>query len=172
MEIRAPEEEARHCIRCSLCLPTCPDYRLSLNETDSPRARVALLRAMRERLLEQPGENTAAQFYRCLLCGACTFACPSGVAVDRILELTRGEMAGLGLLPKALAALDERIVVSHNISGEAGTNRLLWAENLARPPSGLGRTRAEVVYFVGCVAALFPRSYPVVQSFVQILDVG
>ena len=172
MEIRTLEDEARHCIRCGLCLPVCPGYRLSLNETDSPRARVALLRAMREGLVERPGENTAAQFYRCLLCGACTFACPSGVAVDRILELTRGEMAGLGLLPKALTALDERVVAAHNISGEPGANRLLWVENLAAPPSGLGKTQAEVVYFVGCVAALFPRSYPVVQSFVRILDVG
>jgi Fe-S oxidoreductase len=165
-------DEARHCIRCGLCLPACPGYRLSLNETDSPRARVALLRAVREGLLEQPGENTAAQFYRCLLCGACTFACPSGVTVDRILELTRGEMAGLGLLPKSLATLNERVAIAHNVSGEPNANRLLWAGNLPSPPSGLSKTHAEVVYFVGCVGALFPRSYPVVQSFVQVLERG
>ncbi len=167
-----PVDEALHCIRCGLCLASCPGYRLSLSETDSPRARVALLRAMREGLLEQPGENTAAQFYRCLLCGACTFACPSGVTVDRILEVTRGEMAGLGLLPKSLAALDERVAAAHNVSGDPNENRLLWAENLPYPPSGLGKTRAEAVYFVGCVGALFPRSYPVVQSFVQVLERG
>ena len=172
MDTHTTLEESLHCIRCGLCLPACPGYRLSLNETDSPRARVALLRAMREGLLERPGENTAAQFYRCLLCGACTFACPSGVTVDRILELTRGEMAGLGLLPKSLAALDERVAIAHNASGESNANRLLWAENLPNPPSGLGKTRAEVVYFVGCVGALFPRSYPVVQSFVQVLERG
>ena len=167
---RSAEEEALHCIRCGLCLSVCPTYLLSLNETDSPRARVALLRAVREGLLEKPSDNTAAQFFRCLLCGACTFACPSGVTVDRILELTRGEMAGLGLLPHSLAALDERITHSHNISAEPNENRLMWADNLPHPPTGVGKTQAQVVYFVGCVSALFPRSYSVAQSFVQVLE--
>jgi len=167
---RSAEDEYLHCIRCGLCLSVCPTYRLSLNETDSPRARVALLRAVREGLLERPTDNTAAPFFRCLLCGSCTFACPSGVTVDRILELTRGEMAGLGLLPRPLVALDERVVQTHNISGEPNESRLLWADNLPSPPTGAGKTRAEVVYFVGCVSALFPRSYSVAQSFVQILE--
>ncbi len=163
-------DEYLHCIRCGLCLATCPTYRLTLNETDSPRARVALLRAMREGLLERPTDHTAAQYFRCLLCGACTFTCPSGVTVDRLLELTRGEMADLGLLPQPLVALGQRVLEAHNISGEPNESRLMWAENLPTPPTGIGKTRTEVVYFVGCVGALFPRSYGIPQSFVQILE--
>lgn len=165
-----PEDDYLHCIRCGQCLVVCPTYRLTLNETDSPRARVALLRALREGLLERPTDQTAAQFFRCLLCGACTFTCPSGVTVDRILELTRGEMASLGLLPQPLAALNARIRESHNISAEPPESRLLWASNMPAPPTGIGRQQAEVVYFVGCVGALFPRSYGIPQSFVQILE--
>jgi len=161
-----------HCIRCGLCLATCPTYQLTLKETDSPRARVALLRAMREGLVERPTDHTAAQYFRCLLCGACTFTCPSGVTVDRILELTRGEMTELGLLPQPLVALNQRVAEHHNISGEPNESRLMWAENLPEPPSGLGKERAEVVYFVGCVSALFPRSYRVAQSFVETLERG
>ncbi|MGQ9467289.1 MAG: (Fe-S)-binding protein [Anaerolineae bacterium] len=164
------EDDYLHCIRCGQCLVVCPTYRVTLNETDSPRARVALLRAMREGLLERPTDQTAAQYFRCLLCGACTFTCPSGVTVDRILELTRGEMASLGLLPQPLAALNARIRESHNISAEPPESRLLWASNMPAPPTGIGRPQAEVVYFVGCVGALFPRSYGIPQSFVQILE--
>jgi len=105
-----------------------------------------------------------------MLCGSCAFACPSGVTVDRILELTRGEMAGQGLMPQALGALGERIAGTHNISGEPNESRLMWAANLPAPPTGVGKKQAEVVYFVGCVSALFPRSYPVAQSFVQVLE--
>ena len=170
MNTHIPKDEYLHCIRCGLCLATCPTYRLTLNETDSPRARVAILRAMREGLIERPTDHTAAQYFRCLLCGACTFACPSGVTVDRILELTRGEMAELGLLPQPLVALNRRVAEHHNISGEPNESRLMWAENLPEPPSGLDKERAEVVYFVGCVSALFPRSYRVAQSFVGILE--
>ena len=167
---RAAEEEALYCVRCGLCLSVCPGYRESLNETDSPRARVALLRAVKEGLLENPTDEYSQAFFRCLLCGACTFTCPSGVAVDRILELTRGELADLGLLPEVLSDLDNRIAQYRNISAEENEGRLMWADNLAALPTGLGKERAEVAYFVGCVSSFFPRSYKVPQSLVQILD--
>jgi Fe-S oxidoreductase len=92
------------------------------------------------------------------------------VAVDRLLELTRGEMSDLGLTPKPLVALGERIAEGHNISGEPNENRLMWTDNLPNPPTGIGKEQAEVVYFVGCVSAMFPRSYSVAQSFVELLE--
>ncbi len=166
----SPEEEARYCVRCGLCLSACPGYRESRNETDSPRARVALVRAVKEGILDEPSDEYARAFFRCLLCGACTFVCPSGVAVDRILEMTRGELADLKLLPDALANLDGRIAKYRNISAEANDGRLIWADNLPTPPSGLGKEQAEVAYFVGCVSSFFPRSYAVPQALVQIFD--
>jgi heterodisulfide reductase subunit D len=169
---RSAEEETLYCVRCGLCLSVCPGYRESLRETDSPRARVALVRAVKEGLLEDPTDAYSTAFFRCLLCGACTFVCPSGVAVDRILELTRGELASQGLLPEVLSDLDARIARYRNISAEANDGRLIWADNLPTPPTGLGKERAEVAYFVGCVSSFFPRSYKVPQSFVQILDHG
>ncbi len=168
--VETAEDEYLRCIRCGLCLTACPLYQLSLAEPDSPRARVALLRAVREGLIERPSDETAASFFRCLLCGACTFTCPSGVTVDRILELTRGEMSKLGLMPEPLVALGDRIAQGHNISGEPNENRLMWTDNLPSPPSGIDKKQAEVVYFVGCVSSMFPRSYSVAQSFVQLLD--
>jgi heterodisulfide reductase subunit D len=167
---RSVEEEALHCIRCGLCLSTCPGYRESLKETDSPRARVALVRAIKEGLLEHPTDEYSNAFFRCLLCGACTFTCPSGVAMDRILELTRGELADEGLLPEALSDLDARIARYRNISAEENEGRLIWADNLPTPPSGLGKEQAEVAYFVGCVSSFFPRSYKAPQALVQIFD--
>ncbi len=168
--MRPVEEETLHCVRCGLCLAACPGYRESLNETDSPRARIALVRALKEGLLEEPTDGFSNAFFRCLLCGACTFACPSGVAVDRILELTRGELASLDLLPPALADLDARIAQYRNVSTEENEGRLIWADNLPTPPSGLGKERAEIAYFVGCVSSFFPRSYKVPQALVQIFD--
>ena len=168
--LRSTEDEALHCVRCGLCLSTCPTYLEGLNETDSPRARVALVRALKEGLLEAPTEEYSTAIFRCVLCGACTFACPSGVAMDRILEVTRTELAGVGLLPKALSDLTQRIEQYRNITGETNEGRLIWTDNLPTPPSGLAKERAEVVYFVGCVSSFFPRSFKVSQSFVQILD--
>src|SRR5215211_5097133 len=59
------------CIRCGLCLPSCPTYLLSLAEEEGPRGRVAMARALAEGHLELTPdlvehENT------CLVCTAST----------------------------------------------------------------------------------------------------
>jgi heterodisulfide reductase subunit D len=66
--------------------------------------------------------------------------------------------------------LDATIVEQHNVSGDDNTGRLIWADNLENPPSGLGKEQAELAYFVGCVGSFFPRSYDVPRSLVQILE--
>ncbi len=157
------------CIRCGLCLSVCPTYRVTLNEVDSPRGRTALVRAQQQGRLAR-GENYADKFFRCLLCASCENICPSGVELSGILQDARCDVAENELLPEQLAQLDRAIVARRNISGEDNAGRVVWADNLAQPPSGLGKTRAKIVYFVGCVGSFFPRSYGVPRAFVEILE--
>jgi len=157
------------CIRCGLCLAVCPTYRASLNEADSPRGRIALARAQGETRLTR-SDNYADKFYRCLLCAACENICPSGAQAIDILQGSRDDVAGHDLLPERLAQLDRAIAAEHNISSEGNSGRLVWADNLPAPPSGLGKESAELFYFVGCVGSFFPRSYNVPRSIVEILE--
>jgi len=84
------------------------------------------------------------------------------VVDDRLCE-------GIGRLNR----LGQTITAEHNITGDDNTNRLIWSQNLERVPPGLeGKQGAEVVYFVGCVASFFPRSYRVPQAFASILEKG
>jgi heterodisulfide reductase subunit D len=70
-----------------------------------------------------------------------------------------------------LNRLSQTIMTTHNISGDENSDRLIWSQNLERIPPGLGGKRgAELVYFVGCVASFFPRSYRVPQAMASILD--
>jgi heterodisulfide reductase subunit D len=163
------DEDYLNCIRCGLCLSVCPTYRATLNETDSPRGRVALTRAQDEGRLER-SENYADKFFRCLLCASCETICPSGVIVADILQETRNDITAHDLLPRRLAELDAAIAAQHNISAEDNQNRLLWADNLPEPPSGLNKEQAEIAFFIGCVGSFFPRSYTIPRAFVQILD--
>jgi heterodisulfide reductase subunit D len=116
------------------------------------------------------GEAYGDRFYTCTLCAACEQACPSGVKVEDLLLAGREEIALRDKLPPNLTRLSQAIHQSHNILGEDNAARLLWAENMERPPSGSDRETAEVAFFVGCVSSLFPRSYAVPQAFVQILE--
>ncbi len=80
------EEEYLFCIRCGLCLPACPTYRETLNETQSPRGRVALVRHLVEGNLP-PNPNFSKQVYDCLDCLACNAICPVGIKpADLCLE--------------------------------------------------------------------------------------
>jgi len=164
--------DSRHasCIRCGLCLAACPVYRVTLRETDSPRGKIALLRALAENKID-PGEEFSSRYYGCLLCAACANICPSGVPLEEILQTVRDDMQRHKLEPEVLARLGQTIAQHHNISGENNTNRLIWAANMAQEPSGIQtHETADVVYFVGCVGSFFPRSYRLPQTMVQLMD--
>jgi heterodisulfide reductase subunit D len=158
------------CIRCGLCLATCPVYRVTLRETDAPRGKIALLRALAEGQLDA-GTELASRYYDCLLCGACTNICPSGVPLEEILQTARDDMQHHKLAPEVLDQLGKTIAEHHNISGEDNANRLIWAANMAQEPAGVQpHQTADVVYFVGCVGSFFPRSYRLPQTMVQLMD--
>jgi glycolate oxidase iron-sulfur subunit len=82
-------EQLIHCMRCGLCLTTCPTFDLYHIETASPRGRLSLMRSVAEERLEiSDGFNNAMTL--CLGCLACQTACPAGVPYGRLLELARG----------------------------------------------------------------------------------
>jgi len=72
------ETDYLNCIRCGLCLSVCPTYREYLNETTSPRGRVALARKGLEGQLEL-SPNLIEQMYSCFACMACNEVCPVGI---------------------------------------------------------------------------------------------
>lgn len=158
------------CIRCGLCLATCPVYRATLRETDAPRGKIALLNALAEGELDI-GQEFSERYYGCLLCAACANICPSGVPLEEIIQATRDDMQQHKLTPEILEQLGRTIAQHRNISGEDNVNRVLWADNMARRPTGLqARETAEVAYFVGCVGSFFPQSYRLPQTMAELMD--
>jgi len=169
--IVTPDEAYRHCLRCGLCDASCPVYRESLIESDAPRGRVALIKALAEDSLELT-PRYADRIYRCTLCAACGEICPSGVEMEMLLLGARQQLAEQGLLSPATQRLADSLLTAHNISGESNARRLIWTENMERPPSGIGKERAEIAYFVGCVSSFFPQSYSIPQALAHIMDVA
>ena len=79
------------CVHCGFCLPHCPTYVSWAEEMDSPRGRIDLMKALRERSL-QLDDRIVTHFDRCLGCMACVTACPSGVRYDVLIEDTRAQV--------------------------------------------------------------------------------
>ena len=85
------EEDLYSCVHCGLCLNACPTYIETGLETESPRGRIALMKAVFEgRLgLEQGVIN---HWDSCLQCRACEAVCPSGVPYGRLMEQAQAQV--------------------------------------------------------------------------------
>ena len=82
------------CVACGLCLPHCPTYRITGEESASPRGRIAAMRAVADGL-GQPDERFADFMDLCLACRACEDVCPSHVPFGRMMERARVQIEPL-----------------------------------------------------------------------------
>jgi len=98
------KEEVYNCIKCGLCMSSCPVYKQLNYESVAPRGKVQLIKKILEGKLETT-ENFHRILFTCLLCETCTVNCPSGLKVDRLMKAMRTELLekfGLPWQKKAL----------------------------------------------------------------------
>ncbi len=76
------------CVMCGLCLPHCPTYKVGQTEAESPRGRIALVRALCEGKLEA-SETISTHLDHCLTCMNCERVCPANVDYEKIIDAGR-----------------------------------------------------------------------------------
>ncbi len=163
-------EEFDQCIKCGLCLATCPVYKELLLEKYTPRGKIQLARYYSQGDLDL-SDHYRDIFAKCLLCGACSVTCPSGVDLKKVFLSVRDQVAHKRGLHPMMERVVQSLVTNHNISDEDNEERGEWRELLKNVPDHLyEKDRAEVVYFVGCVASFFPMVQTIPQNLVQILE--
>lgn len=172
------------CTRCGECIGWCPTFTEKQAEAITPLTKIDSVRrfAAREygvwaRLFgpRAIAENTLAEHadgtYDCTLCARCHEVCPVGIDTRPLWIAMREQLVDAGAYPEPMRLLRERVVTTHNNLGESNETRGSWAANLDRQPPALQPgEQAELVYFVGCVSAMFPMAYSIPQSLAQILD--
>ena len=76
------------CVMCGLCLPHCPTYSIAKTESESPRGRIALVRALYEKQLET-NDAITSHLNHCLTCMSCERVCPANVDYEKIIDAGR-----------------------------------------------------------------------------------
>ncbi|MCH7785996.1 MAG: (Fe-S)-binding protein [Chloroflexi bacterium] len=112
----APDESDLYkCVHCGFCLQVCPTYIETGLETESPRGRIALMKAVNEgRIGITPG--VVKHWDLCIQCRACEVACPSGVPYGRLIEATMNQVEShrkRGLLPRLASNLSLNKLLPH-----------------------------------------------------------
>ena len=99
------EADLYRCVHCGLCLSSCPTYSTLRVETESPRGRIALMRAVHEGRVGI-SDRIVSHWEMCLQCRACEAVCPSGVPYGRIMEYTRAQTLAQDKQGAALKRVD------------------------------------------------------------------
>ena len=87
------------CVHCGFCLPACPTYLATGDESDSPRGRIVLMRALERGEIAADDPALLQHLDACLGCRGCEPVCPAGVGYGQGLEAARERLVhanGLG----------------------------------------------------------------------------
>lgn len=185
MDLGLDRAELDSCVACGLCLPHCPTYRVTGADTESPRGRIALMRAVHEDGAPLTDEVVDA-FDSCVQCRGCETACPSGVPFGHLMESTREAVATAGRPPPWWLRVGLR-TLRHPRLLRVGSSGLALAQRLrlvpsrrlglpARLPIRRERLRAsgdDVHLFTGCVMDAWQRDvHRDVQAVIEATGAG
>ncbi len=164
----ADEDDLAQCVGCGLCLPHCPTWRVTGEESLSPRGRIAAMRQV-----QHEGAPVDVRFGEivdtCIQCRGCEPACPSAVPFGSLMESTRAAIAaderpvprwlrgGLSMLahPRLLRAGTSLLAVAQRL--HLVPARIPVPDHLPVRPVSLVATGDDVWFHTGCVMDAWQR---------------
>lgn len=171
------------CTRCGECQKWCETY--TGERLTAPQQKLKTFRSWLKgerlppflsRLLGgvKPEEPECREFstalFSCTLCSRCAAVCPVKIDLPGIWLQLREQMVRGGIYPKGLDQAKAAIATEHNVLAYPNEERATWVEFMTQAPGDcFQRTKAEVVYFVGCMSSFSPAVQSIPEAFVQLL---
>ncbi len=183
MKLQVDDDELAACVACGLCLPHCPTFRVTGDETRSPRGRIAAMRAVHWEGM--PADETFVRVMdECVQCRGCEPACPSAVPFGHLMEGARATLAAeTGYQPRWRRAAYR--MLGHHRLLVLGSRALAVAQRLHLTPRRLGlpelplrsaplrASGSDVWLFTGCVMDAWQRDvHRAVQRVVEATGTG
>ena len=169
MKLQLNDAELASCVGCGLCLPHCPTYRVTGEESLSPRGRIAAMRTVAWD--GGAADDAFVDFMEtCVQCRGCEPACPSGVPYGRLIEGTRQALAQAHRSTPRWQRAGFMVLGRHRLL-LVGSSILALAQRLHVVPARLGLTQlpirrgprvqptgSDVFLFTGCVMDAWQRA--------------
>lgn len=163
------------CVKCGTCSTVCPSFLADRRESQSPRGRMALVRAVLEHKLAV-SELYQDRLATCTTCLACEAACPSNVPVTKIIQAAKEEAVaetGSGIISSIIAGVLKHpslfrsaawlapIVLHYKAKKVKGlTFKVQSKKNLIQDPKFKiqnegGEKQGKIIFFPGCAIENF-----------------
>ena len=183
MDLKLNQDDLNICVQCGLCLPFCPTFRVTGEESKSPRGRISLMREVQ--LNGAPvTDEVIESFETCVQCRGCEPACPSSVPYGHLMEQARETLADAGKITPRWQRLAFKPLANPRLLG-LGTRVLSVAQKAKLVPRRLGlgeipaqsaplpTTGDDVYLFTGCVMDAWQREiHRAGQRVVEATGVG
>jgi heterodisulfide reductase subunit D len=162
------------CSRCGECVDECPVYQQTADNFTAPGYKIKKMRPIiNKRLfsfLSNPSsgdiKNLTRGLYECTLCGRCASVCPYTYDLVDLWERARESAVDNGLEPAPIREMIANTVADKNFLQRPHERRKNWTRRLDVPDI----TRAETLYFVGCVISYTPSMRPASAGVTAILN--
>lgn len=167
MDLKLDDDDLNICVQCGLCLPFCPTYRVTGEESKSPRGRIRLMREVQ--LNGAPLDDEVVEsFSSCVQCRACEPACPSGVPYGHLMEQVRETLNEQGRGSPAWLRAGFKPLTNPALL-RSGSTALALAQRLKLIPKQFGLAQVplkqrpqytsgtDVYMFTGCVMDAWQR---------------
>ncbi len=172
------------CTRCGECLKYCPVYAQKSEEEIDPRGKIQTFKSFirsqyglwarifgPKHLDEEKLKKFSEMVYRCTLCGACSVGCPVSIDSRNLWVALRETLVEMGHSPKAMDQVKSSLLDVHNILGKENIERAGWIESLGEiAERAYHKDKAQVAFFVGCVASFFPMVQKIPKALVEIMN--